>query len=127
MAEPTPTTTPDVTTFSNAIRLTGRQWLIVGLFTAPLLVAPSVWKQYEPLTLEPDYRMPHDLSNDYWLYERYVGLAARQYETLLLGDSVVWGEYVTREGTLSHHLNALLGREQTLERIDRALARANQL
>jgi hypothetical protein len=112
MAEPTPTTTPDVTTFSNAIRLTGRQWLIVGLFTAPLLVAPSVWKQYEPLTLEPDYRMPHDLSNDYWLYDRVADLATQQYDTLLLGDSVVWGEYVTGKDTLSHYLNEFSRQER---------------
>ena len=56
--------------------------------------------------------MPHDLSNDYWLYERYAGLAAGQYDTLLLGDSVIWGEYVTRQETLSHYLNERAGRER---------------
>jgi hypothetical protein len=102
----------ETTAFSNGVRLTGREWLGVGVFTVLLVgFAPALWKQAEPFPLEPDYRMPHDLSNDYWLYERYAGLAANRYETLLVGDSVIWGEYVNRQGTLSHHLNALTGRE----------------
>jgi hypothetical protein len=101
----------DVVTFSNGIRLTGREWLGVALFTLLVGVfAPVLWKSLERFTIEPDYRIPHDLSNDYWLYERYVGLAAQQYETLLLGDSVIWGEYVARQGTLSHYLNEAEGR-----------------
>jgi hypothetical protein len=102
----------DVTTFSNAIRLTGREWLLVGLFAALLSFLPSLWKQWENLELEPDYRMPHDLSNDYWLFERYAGLAAGKYDTLLVGDSVIWGEYVTGKDTLSHYLNLLSGLER---------------
>src|SRR5262249_55516261 len=66
----------------------------------------------EKFALEPDYRIPHDLSQDYWLYECYAGLAADHYDLLLIGDSVVWGEYVTRRETLSHYLNELAGRER---------------
>ncbi|HEV3256494.1 MAG TPA: hypothetical protein VG013_06430, partial [Gemmataceae bacterium] len=62
--------------------------------------------------LEPDYRVPYDLSNDYWLYDRYARLAASEYDTLLIGDSVIWGQYVTRQQTLSHYLNELAGRER---------------
>src|SRR5438874_12439283 len=51
--------------------------------------------------------MPHEISNDYWLYERYANAAVNQCDTLLLGDSVVWGEYVTPQETLSHYLNEL--------------------
>src|SRR6266576_2648407 len=75
--------------FSNGIRLNGGQWLCVGLFAALLVaVAPVLWKHAEELALEPDYRMPHELSNDYWLYERYAGLAASRYDILMIGDSV---------------------------------------
>src|SRR4029077_17584197 len=49
---------------------------------------------------------------DYWLYERYAGLAADRYSALILGDSVVWGVYATRQETLSHYLNKQLGRQQ---------------
>ena len=63
--------------FSNAIRLTDREWLGVGLFAvAALLRAPRCGSVVEPLPSEPDYRMPHDLGNDYWLYERCAELAA---------------------------------------------------
>ena len=36
---------------------------------------------------------------------RYARLAAEQGDAVIIGDSVVWGEYVTPEGTLSHYLN----------------------
>jgi hypothetical protein len=99
--------------FSNSIRLSGRQWLGLGVFALLLFVfAPVLWEKIEPFPLEPDYRIPHDLANDYWLYERYAELAAEHYDTLLIGDSVVWGEYVKREETLSHYLNVLVGEER---------------
>ncbi len=99
--------------FSNAICLSARQWLYIAVFAVLLVnVAPVVWKEFEEFTPDADYRIPHELSNDYWLYERYAELAARQFDTLVLGDSVVWGEYVKREETLSHYLN----REASTER-----------
>src|SRR5438128_9583980 len=83
--------------FSNAICLSGRQWLGVVLFVVGVaIVLPRLWTHIEELTLTPDYRMPRELSDDYWFYERYVGLAADEYDTLVLGDSVVWGEFVNR-------------------------------
>src|SRR5579872_2496863 len=88
--------------FSNAVCLSGRQWIGIALFAVVLVIAaPIVWKQFEAFTLEPDYRVPHELSNDYWLYERYADLAAQHHDTLVIGDSVIWGEYVTRQQTLS--------------------------
>ena len=103
----------DRVAFSNAIRLSGRQWLGVALFALVLAwLAPVLWKQVEEFTLEPDYRMPRELSNDYWFYERYVGLAAEEYDILVLGDSVIWGEFVTRSETLPHYLNTHEGKER---------------
>jgi hypothetical protein len=98
---------------SNAIYLTGRQWIGVGLFALVLvLFAPSVWQRFERFNLEPDYRMPYGLSEDYWFYDRYARLATSHFDTVLLGDSVVWGQYVTREQTLSHYLNEQAGQER---------------
>src|SRR5438105_99074 len=98
---------------SNAIRLSGWEWVGVGLFAVLLIAAgPRLWKMFEKFDLEADYRIPKDLSNDYWLYDRYVELAAAHYDTLVVGDSVVWGEYVTRDQTLSHYLNEQAGRER---------------
>src|SRR5881398_1115530 len=81
--------------FSNSMRLTGTEWLVVGIFIlAMVLFAPSLWKQVEKFELEPDYRVSHDLSNDYWLYGRYARQAVAHYDTMMIGDSVIWGEYV---------------------------------
>jgi hypothetical protein len=105
----------DSLAFSNAIRLTAREWLGVATFTlAMILFAPSVWMTREKLVLEHehDYRIPYDLSADYWLYDRYARLAAGHYDTLVFGDSVVWGEYVTRQQTLTHYLNEQAGKER---------------
>lgn len=99
--------------FSNGVRLTGREWLVVGLFTLLLVAfAPALGNRLEPFPTEPDYRMPHDLSNDYWLWQRWAQQAADQHDTLLLGDSVIWGEYVRRTETLSHYLNEQDGRDR---------------
>jgi hypothetical protein len=99
--------------FSNGIRLTGREWLVVGLVTIVLLsLTPAVWERLESFPLEADYRIPHELTYDYWLYEEFARLAADQYETMLIGDSVIWGEYVTREETLAHYLNGQSGQER---------------
>ncbi len=99
--------------FSNSIRLTGQQWLGITLFAVVVvLVSSTIWKQFEAFPLEPDYRMPHDLSQDYWLYERYVDLAVQRYDTAVIGDSVIWGEFVKRDETLPHYLNKQAGTER---------------
>jgi len=92
--------------FSNGIRLSIRQWIGLAVFGVVFVVAaPSVWERIETFSVEPDYRIPHDLSNDYWLYARYARVAGEQGDAVVIGDSVVWGEYVTPEATLSHYLN----------------------
>lgn len=99
--------------FSNSIRLTSGQWAGVAFFTLLfILLGPTLWQKVETFALESDYRMPRDLGYDYWLYERYAGLAAARYDTLIVGDSVVWGEYTRRTETLSHYLNARVGKEK---------------
>jgi hypothetical protein len=92
--------------FSNSIRLSAAQWLGILAFTVILVLGASpLWKKLEPFAIESDYRIPHDLSNDYWLFERYAGLAVNDFDAVILGDSVVWGEYVAHDETLSHYLN----------------------
>jgi hypothetical protein len=111
--KPTAVEETSTVAFSNAVRLTGREWLVVGLFAVLLAgLGPTLWKRVEPVALEPDHRMPYDLGEDYWLYQRYAELAAGSYDTIVLGDSVVWGEYVSRHETLSHYLNEQAGAER---------------
>lgn len=100
-------------TTSNAFRLTGRQWLAVGLFAVAIyLLTPVVWQRAEKLETGPDYRLPFELNGDYWLWGRVASQAAATHESLILGDSVVWGVFVKPGETLPHYLNALEGRDR---------------
>lgn len=97
------------TVFVNELRLTGRQWLLVGgIVLAFALLAPRVWQATERFDTGPDYRLPYALSKDYWLYERRLG-EIPPTSAVVIGDSVVWGEYVQPDGTLSHFLNQEAG------------------
>jgi len=94
----------------NEVRLDARQWAAALLMTAVvLLLTPSVWQRWERFETGPDYRLPYQLSNDYWLYGRRVDQVVEMDKVLLLGDSVVWGEYVAADGTLAHFLNDQAG------------------
>src|SRR5262245_54362433 len=90
----------------NEVRLNRRQWLAAALIVLLILaVTPPLWKRIERFETGSDYRMPYALSGDYWLYRRWLERVAGPDRVLVLGDSVVWGEYVRPEGTVSHFLN----------------------
>jgi hypothetical protein len=94
----------------NEVRLTTPQWLVAaGIIVLILLGTPRLWKQIERFDTGRDYRIPYDLSKDYWLYARRLGQVAKSGSIFVLGDSVVWGEYVLPNGTLSHFLNQQSG------------------
>ena len=96
---------------SNAMQLSARQWAgLAALALALGLAIPALWPRLEAFPSEPDYRMPYALSHDYWLYDRCTREAAARCDTLVVGDSVVWGQYVLREQTLTHFLNERAGR-----------------
>ncbi len=98
---------------SNTMQLSAKQWLGLAAFVVVLAFAlPAIWPHLERFPSEPDYRIPYELSNDYWLYDRCTREAAARCDTLVVGDSVVWGQYVTREQTLTHYLNERAGRER---------------
>jgi hypothetical protein len=62
----------------------------------------------ERFQIGPDYRVPYALSKDYWLYQRRLEQIGPAHP-IVLGDSVIWGEYVRADGTLSHFLNEQCG------------------
>jgi len=87
-----------------------RQWMwVAAVVFAVLAGLPVIGKRMETFRPDPDYRIPYEMSNDYWLFERYSRLAASESRTLVVGDSVVWGEYVADDETLSHYLAAPAG------------------
>jgi hypothetical protein len=96
------------TKFFNAVRLNARLWFSVAVIvTAMLHGTPWLWKKIERFDTGPDYRIPYALSKDYWLYERRLDRLTPT-NIVVIGDSVVWGEYVRADGTLPHFLNEVL-------------------
>ncbi|HLH53316.1 MAG TPA: hypothetical protein VKY92_06840 [Verrucomicrobiae bacterium] len=109
-ASPRPEAQPVSQFGVNEVRLGARLWCIVlSLLGLALWLTPVIWKKVERFNTGPDYRLPYDLSKDYWLYQRRLKKDVSRSKVLLLGDSVVWGEYVLPDGTLSHFLNAEAG------------------
>ncbi len=108
-----PSNKPEVPFSSNCVRLSGYEWIFVGIVAMTLFCfGPALWERMEKFELEPDYRLGYELSNDYWLYSRYCRWACSQYEILVIGDSVIWGHYVPQPNTLSHYLNEITDRDQ---------------
>jgi len=103
---------------SNSIRLSWKSWIVViAILTGIVYLLPKLWRgleKFDPSTDElaarsTDYRLPYSLSNDYWMFTRWSRYACSEYPILIIGDSVVWGQYVTMEQTLSHYLNERAG------------------
>ncbi len=104
---------PSIPFGSNCLRLSLREWLIASIIIGVIAcLAPVLWQQFENFDPGTDYRLPYGLSSDYWLYQRYAEWAAERYDTLVIGDSVVWGHYVSKDNTLAAHLNRLVGQER---------------
>ena len=94
---------------SNAIRLSIWQWILVAVIMTVVAIAlPPIWKSQEAFSPPIDYRIPYDLSEDYWLFKEYTHSVCDQDKTLVIGDSVVWGHYVDRNQTLSHYLDQVV-------------------
>jgi len=94
----------------NEVRLNGRQWVATLVVLACVTwLTPVLWQKIERFDTGPDYRIPYALSKDYWLYSRRLRQVTDARKVVLLGDSVVWGEYVLPDGTLSHFLNENAG------------------
>lgn len=86
--------------------LTQGQWISVLLvFLCLVWALPFVWNKLESFEPDINYRVPYETSQDYWQYERHLRHQAQGNEIFFVGDSVVWGEYVTPDGTWSAFLN----------------------
>lgn len=95
---------------ANAVRLSPKQCAVAAaLLIALYILLPVIWKRIEPLKPGADYRIPYALSDDYWLYARYAEDVTKTSTIPLIGDSVIWGQYVESDQTLSHALNKKLG------------------
>ena len=96
---------PDAPFGSNCVRLSGREWIAAAIIlSAAFCFAPALWERIEKFEPGPDYRLPYVSGYDYSLYGRYCRWTRKNSDALVIGDSVVWGHYVDRDGTLSHYL-----------------------
>ena len=91
---------------SNDIRLSVKEWVaVVVIVVTAIVVLPNLWTRIEPFDPSADYRIPYDLSEDYWLFSRLIEKDVETNRIVVIGDSVMWGEYVTPQQTLTHFLN----------------------
>ena len=95
----------------NPFQLDGKLWVFaVAIVAVVVLLLPEFGARPGMFGTGPAYRVPYDLSKDYWLYNQHLNRAAeKRASVFVVGDSVVWGEYVRSNGTLSHFLNERLG------------------
>ncbi len=108
-----PSNEPEVLFSSNCVRLSGCEWIFVGIVALALFYfGPTLWERLEKFEPAHDYRLGYELSNDYWLYSRYSRLACSRNEILVIGDSVIWGHFVPKNDTLSECLNEITGHDQ---------------
>ena len=94
----------------SAIRLTLRDWLVVGVVVGLIfLFAPrfGVWWEQTPIDL--DSRIPYADSEDYWTFRQRLREIVAAERIPIFGDSVVWGDYVLAADALSSCLNRELG------------------
>jgi len=97
---------------SNSIRLSWKSWLVlIAVLAVILYLLPALWPLLEDFDPSIGYRMPYTLSDDYWMFRRWSEYACSKYPIVVVGDSVVWGQYVGMDGTLSHYLNERMGED----------------
>jgi len=95
---------------SNSIRLSWREWALAALICLGVLyLLPALWPAAGTRLSRPNYRLPGDLSNDYWMFGKWSEYSHSRYQAVVLGDSVIWGQYVRSDDTLTHHLNEVAG------------------
>ncbi|MEM7232052.1 MAG: hypothetical protein AAF517_07760 [Planctomycetota bacterium] len=92
---------------SDGLRLRPRDWVVV-LFVAVvcLWILPGVTERAESLDRTVASRLPYEWSEDYWLYDRRTRVRD-VWDVVLVGDSVVWGEFVEAGDDLASKLRAL--------------------
>lgn len=88
-------------------RLSPIQVVLGAVFCAAVLWGiPQFWDGIEPFEAGVNFRIPYASSNDYHLYRRLAEHATKEDAVMLIGDSVIWGEYTLPTDTLVQELAA---------------------
>ena len=101
-----PTPTPNIALQMTCMRLKPLEAVCVGLILLALwMTIPEILLRCEPRNFSNDYRTPTSESEDYWQITQLGNQVDRGNQIAVIGDSVVWGEYVEPTQTLSSYLN----------------------
>jgi hypothetical protein len=91
---------------SNCIMTSWRGLILIAVILAMAIVGiPSLWRHFESFEFNDNFRIPYELSTDYWFYNNGVQKACEKYSNIIIGDSFIWGEYVDSNNTLSSCLS----------------------
>ena len=99
---------------SNALILSLREWIVTALLLVGLGTSFYFgwywWEKFEPGV---DFRVTcwAERMSDYWTYARWCRYTRTRYKVFLMGDSVIWGQEVRNDETISHYLNEHYGEE----------------
>ncbi|MFA6473193.1 MAG: hypothetical protein WCU00_14275 [Candidatus Latescibacterota bacterium] len=99
---------------SNSVFLNVKEWAVtLVLFFGICFGIYFGWYRWEKFLPEPDFRSTcwEERMSDYWAYARWTRYAREHYTIFLMGDSVIWGQEVNNDETISHFLNAESGKE----------------
>lgn len=99
---------------SNEMILSLREWIITLILFAVLsTVIYYGWNKWEKYNPGPDHRETcwAEKQSDYWAYNRWIRYARNHYKLMLIGDSVIWGQEVRCDQTITHYINEYYGRE----------------
>ena len=97
---------------SNSLILSIGEWVLVGLlFFGIITVVSSCWHRWEEFNPDSDYRLPcwEEKKSDYWAFSRWCKYAHPRYKVFVIGGSVIWGQEVRNDETISHYLNQFAG------------------
>ena len=97
---------------SNALFLRPKEWIVILLLLTLTFIGLPIISKKSKQSNDSNYRIPYQLSNDYWSYTKLTSQLSEK-EIPIIGDSVIWGEYVDKNSSLSYFLSDLSGHKFT--------------
>ena len=105
---------PSSISSSSGLLLSLKEWIVAALCVVAVCAAvQSGWYRCETFEPGPDYRLPcwAEKMSDYWSFRRWCRYANPRFQAFILGDSIIWGQEVRNDQTISHYLNEKYGDE----------------
>jgi len=81
------------------------KYIIIILIVITITIIYAMLSLTANYVFTENYRVPHRMNEDYYLFKKYSGHLASDNAIQIIGDSVIWGHYVSEDDTLSAYLN----------------------